>query len=81
VFLETYSWFVLHGLPWQQADADIREAFEQQWFHLVHGCLLAIRWPAANASFKRVCTEGAQHFRDLGALYEQVRMQTVRNGC
>lgn len=55
-FVETFSLFVLHDLPWAEdgSEDDIREVFESMWRDLRHGVMYFMRYDEGQHTPERI---------------------------
>lgn len=43
-FVETFSLYLLHDLPWEEDEQDVRDLFEEMWGLLRPACLYFMRF-------------------------------------
>lgn len=53
-FLETFSLYLLHDLPWKPEDREVRLEFEKLWGHLRKGCLYFMRFVPGEHTWERI---------------------------
>lgn len=70
-FVETFSLYLLHDLPWGDDEDDIRHLFEDMWGLLRPACLYFMRYEEGQHTEERIMA--AQHLLiDYGKLVEEV---------
>ena len=74
-FVETFSTYLLHELPWKVADIHVRDMFFQQWEHLRLGTLYFLRYHEGQHTEERI-RSAQQHLLDYGCLVEKVTVLT-----
>lgn len=70
-FLETFSLFLLHDLPWKREDKEVRLHFERLWGHLRKGCLHFMRFVPGQHSWEHILTAQSELLA-YGKLAEEV---------
>ena len=72
VFTETFSLYLLHDLPWQEGEKDIRDMFEKQWALLREGVLYFTRFEEGQHTSERILA-AQKALVDNGKIAEEVR--------
>lgn len=72
-FLETFSLYLLHDLPWKPEDREVRNKFERLWGHLRTGCLYFMRFVPGQHTWERILA-AQEALLAYGKLAEEVRM-------
>lgn len=74
-FVETFSLFLLHDLPWpEDIDGDIRDVFEELWSKLRHAVLYFMRFEEGQHTDLRII-EAQKQLIDYGKRVEEVRIR------
>lgn len=71
-FVETFSLYILHDLPWADDEDDIRDLFERMWGLLRQACLYFMRYEEGQHTDGRIM-EAQRQLLDYGKLVEEVR--------
>lgn len=70
-FLETFSLYLLHDLPWKPGEKEVRMKFERLWGHLRKGCLHFMRFVPGQHTWERVL-QAQEELLAYGKLAEEV---------
>ena len=70
-FVETFSLFILHNLPWREEDHEIKDVFVRMWTLLRSGVLYFMRFEEGQHTADRVL-EAQQSLLKYAALAEEV---------
>lgn len=76
-FLETFSLYLLHDLPWKPADREVRTTFERLWGHLRKGCLYFMRCVPGEHTWARILA-AQKELVAYGSLAEEVTAPSPR---
>jgi len=70
-FVETFSLFILHDLPWRAEDQEIKEVFVRMWTLLRTGVLYFMRFEEGQHTDDRIL-KAQKSLLDYAALAEKV---------
>lgn len=72
-FVETFSLYLLHDLPWEDDEGEIRDLFEEMWGLLRPACLYFMRYDDGQHTEPRILSAQALLLQ-YGRLVERVRV-------
>jgi len=70
-FVETFSLYLLHDLPWKAADAEVKKIFEELWGLLRDGVLYFMRYEDGQHTWDRIL-DAQKSLLQYGKRAEQV---------
>ena len=79
-FTETFSLYLLHDLPWQEGEEDIKDMFEKQWALLREGVLYFMRFEEGQHTSERILA-AQKALVDYGKIAEEVRCIGLQAVC
>lgn len=71
-FVDTFSLYVLHDLPWEEDEGEIRDLFEEMWTLLRAPCLYFMQFEEGQHTDDRILA-AQKSLIDYGRRAEEVR--------